>query len=86
MSQRGQVRPPGTGECHADKKYSKEVTMSPCSVNSGAWILHHGQQRGDQQHEGDQPRDAQVEGGLHADHAQGHPGRDFLTNICRPDV
>ena len=60
--------------------------MSSCPVNSGAWILHHGQQRGDQQHEGDQPRDAQVEGGLHADNTQGHPGRDFLTNICRSDV
>ena len=60
--------------------------MRPPPVNSGAWLLHHGEQCGDQQHEGDQPGDAQVEAGLHADHTQGHPGRDFLTNICRPDV
>ena len=60
--------------------------MCPPSVNSGAWLLHHGEQCGDQQHEGDQSGDAQVEAGLHADHTQGHPGGDFLTNICRSDV
>ena len=41
-------------------KLMKKKKTSLFSVGSCSWVLHLGQQRGDQQHQGDHPGDAQV--------------------------